>query len=90
MDHISLRDVAVQAGVSLPTVSKVLQGKGMVSPQTRARILQAAEALEYVPNMVARSLVSQKTSTIGTADIPYRSEWVEEGDWQIRGGYQAT
>jgi LacI family transcriptional regulator len=65
MSHISLKDIAAKAGVSYPTVSKVLQGKGTVSPQTRANILQAAEALGYVPNVVARSLVSQKTSTIG-------------------------
>lgn len=65
MSQISLKDVAAKAGVSLPTVSKVLRGKGTVSPQTRAAIVQAAEALGYVPNVVARSLVSQKTSTIG-------------------------
>jgi LacI family transcriptional regulator len=65
MNHVSLKDVAAEAGVSLPTVSKVLQGKGTVSPQTRATILHVAESLGYVPNVVARSLVSQKTSTIG-------------------------
>jgi len=57
--------VAAQAGVSFQTVSKVLKGKGSVSPETRAWILQTAEQLGYMPNAVARSLVSQHTSTIG-------------------------
>ena len=65
MSHISLKDVAAKAGVSIPTASKVLRGGGTVSAETRAAIVQASEALGYVPNEVARSLVSQKTSTIG-------------------------
>ncbi|HZR40617.1 MAG TPA: LacI family DNA-binding transcriptional regulator [Ktedonobacteraceae bacterium] len=65
MTHVSLKDVAARAGVSFQTVSKVLKGKGNVSPETRTWILQVAEELGYVPNAVARSLVSQRTSTIG-------------------------
>lgn len=65
MSHVSLKDIAVKTGVSYPTVSKVLQGKGTVSPETRATILHVAKELGYVPNVVARSLVSKKTSTIG-------------------------
>jgi DNA-binding LacI/PurR family transcriptional regulator len=61
----SLRDVAARAGVSFQTVSKTLNGKGAVSPATRERILMAAEQLGYVPNAMARSLVTQRTQTIG-------------------------
>jgi len=65
LTHSSLKDVAAKAGVSFQTASKVLNSKGTVSPNTRARILAAAELLEYVPNAVARSLISRSTYTIG-------------------------
>lgn len=51
--------------MSFQTVGKVLNGKGSVSPQTRERILEAARGLGYVPNALARSLVTQSTCTIG-------------------------
>jgi LacI family transcriptional regulator len=65
MAPVSIKDIAARAGVSFQTVSKVLKGKGSVSPETRAWILEVAEQLGYVPNAVARSLVSQRTGTIG-------------------------
>ncbi len=57
--------MASRAGVSFQTVSKVLGGKGTVAPETEERILKAAKELGYVPNALARSLVTQKTRTIG-------------------------
>lgn len=65
MKHVSIRDVAAIAGVSFQTVSKVLNGKGSVSPETRTRILQSAASLGYSPNVVARSLVTSRAFTIG-------------------------
>lgn len=61
----SIKDVAARAGVSFQTVSKVLRGQGTVSDATRARIQEAADALGYVPDEVARSLVRQRTQTLG-------------------------
>ncbi|MBO0782944.1 MAG: LacI family DNA-binding transcriptional regulator, partial [Ktedonobacteraceae bacterium] len=63
--HVSIKDIAAKAGVSFQTVSKVLKGRGSVSPETRAWILEVAEELGYVPNALARGLISQRTSTIG-------------------------
>ena len=63
--HVSVKDVAARSGVSFQTTSKVLNGGGSVSEGTRARILQAASDLGYVPNLQARSLVMQRTQTIG-------------------------
>jgi LacI family transcriptional regulator len=57
--------VASKAGVSFQTAGKVLNGKGSVSAQTRERILDAAKTLGYVPNALARSLVTRSTCTIG-------------------------
>ena len=63
--RVSVKDVAARSGVSFQTTSKVLNGGGSVSDATRARILQAASDLGYVPNLQARSLVMQRTRTIG-------------------------
>ncbi len=65
MASVSIKDIAACANVSFQTVSKVLRGEGSVSPETRAWILAIAEELGYVPNTLARSLVSQRTGTIG-------------------------
>jgi LacI family transcriptional regulator len=63
--RISVKDVAAKSGVSFPTTSKVLNGKGSVSELTRARILRVAAELGYVPNLQARSLVMQSTRAVG-------------------------
>ena len=63
--HVSVKDVAARSGVSFQTTSKVLNGGGSVADATRARILKAASDLGYVPNLQARSLVMQRTRTIG-------------------------
>jgi LacI family transcriptional regulator len=64
--YASLKDVAAHAGVSFQTVSKVLTGAPVgVSEQTRQRIHAAAAELGYVPNAVARGLISRSTYSIG-------------------------
>lgn len=62
---ITIKDVARQAGVSVATVSRVLNKSGPVSPEAAKRIHEAAAALHYVPHGGARSLITSKTSTIG-------------------------
>ena len=61
----TIRDVAKLAGVGIGTVSRVLSGKGSVSPKTLLKVNQAMEALKFTPNIAARSLVSKKMNTIG-------------------------
>jgi DNA-binding LacI/PurR family transcriptional regulator len=65
--RVTSSDIAEAAGVSRTTVSFVLNGtKGVnISAQTRARVLEAARALDYVPHSAARMLVSGRTRTIG-------------------------
>jgi LacI family transcriptional regulator len=64
--YVSLKDVAAHAGVSFQTAGKVLNGRPVtVSSDTRERIRSAAAELGYVPNMLARSLITQSTCTIG-------------------------
>jgi LacI family transcriptional regulator len=61
----TIKDVARLAGVSVGTVSNVLNRPRRVSPQTRARVEWAIEQLGFRPNKVARALISQRTSTVG-------------------------
>jgi LacI family fructose operon transcriptional repressor len=62
---ISIKDVAQAAGVSTATVSRVLSNGLHVRPEVRERVMAAVERLGYRPNLVARSLRSQQSSTIG-------------------------
>ena len=61
----TIRDVARAAGVSLGTVSRVLNGKGSVSAEIRERVEKAIRDLGYTPNAVAQSMRSRATRTVG-------------------------
>ena len=61
----TMRDVARQAGVSIKTVSRVVNDQGEIADTTRQRVLEAIEDLGYRPSRVARALVTQRTNTIG-------------------------
>jgi LacI family transcriptional regulator len=61
----TIADVAAKAGVSTATVSRVLAGVGRARPETQARVLEAAQALDYRPSEVARSLKRRSTQTLG-------------------------
>ena len=65
MKRVTIRDVAKLAGVGIATVSRVLNNKGEVSPTTRRRVLEAAKSLGYIPNSLARSLISGRTKKVG-------------------------
>jgi LacI family transcriptional regulator len=62
---VTIRDVAREAGVSVATVSRVLNDKGPVREETRHRIREVAERLRYVPHSGARSLITRRTGTLG-------------------------
>lgn len=62
---ITLRDVGKRAGVSAMTVSRVINGRHGVDAETQRRVEEAIAALDYVPNRIARGLISRKTATIG-------------------------
>lgn len=61
----SIKDVAKAAGVSTATVSRVLANNAPIRPETRERVMQAVAALNYRPNLIARSLRAQKSAKIG-------------------------
>ncbi|HID5410849.1 TPA: HTH-type transcriptional regulator GalS [Klebsiella pneumoniae] len=62
---ITIRDVARQAGVSVATVSRVLNNSALVSPDTRDVVMKAATQLGYRPNANAQALATQVSDTIG-------------------------
>ena len=62
---LGLADVAVRAGVSHQTVSRVVNGHRSVAPATRERVQQAIAELGYRPNTAARALVTGSTRTFG-------------------------
>ncbi len=61
----TISDIARQANVSRTLVSRVLNNKPGVSPENRKKILEIIEENHYVPNGIAKSLVLQRTNTIG-------------------------
>ena len=76
--QVTLSDIAATLGVAPMTVSRVVNGNGYVSYETRERVLQAVKTMNYRPNGVARNLKRQRTETVGLVlgDIsnPYSAE----------------
>jgi LacI family transcriptional regulator len=62
---VTIYDVAREAGVSMATVSRVVNNNTNVKPLTRKKVYEAIEMLGYRPNAVARGLASKKTTTVG-------------------------
>jgi DNA-binding LacI/PurR family transcriptional regulator len=94
VDGVSLKDVAALAGVSVRTVSNVVNRFPHVAPDTRARVEQALEQLNYRPNLAARNLRRGRSGLIGLVvpeiDSPYFSELAghlvraaEERSWTV-------
>jgi len=62
---VTIHDVAAPAGVSVATVSRVLNGKELVREETSRQVLEVAKTLRYVPNVAARTLSIRRSQTIG-------------------------
>ncbi|MBZ0292697.1 MAG: LacI family transcriptional regulator [Anaerolineae bacterium] len=62
---VTIFDVAERAGVSIGTVSRVLNQRDRVHPETRRRVMEAVKELDYQRNALASSLVTQRTQMIG-------------------------
>ena len=61
----TIKDVAREAGLTVGTVSRVLNNRGYISEATRQKVYQVMKELNYQPNEVARSLSKSRTNTIG-------------------------
>lgn len=80
---VTMSDVAHRAGVSIKTVSRVVNGQGEISEATRQRVLAVIQELGYRPNKIARALVTNRTDAVGLilGDItnPFFSEVAQGG-----------
>lgn len=65
MPNPTIKDVARQAGVSIATVSRVLNNKCTVNPDLATKVNRAVEQLSYHPNSIARTLKSESSKTVG-------------------------
>jgi len=67
--RLGIKQIAAEAGVSIATVSRVINGRETVDPRLRKQVLEAIDRLDYRPNGIARSLRLRRTTTLG-AVIP--------------------
>jgi LacI family transcriptional regulator len=92
--RVTLKDVALAAGVSHQTVSRAINGKGEIDPETQRRVLDVARELRYRPSRFARGLVRPEVMTIGliVPDVvnPFFPEFIAGvieaaggRDWQV-------
>lgn len=88
----TIKDVAGAAGVSVATVSRVLNDNGYVHEETRTRVIAAMAKLNYYPNEVARSLYKRESRLIGLLlpDItnPFFPQLARGADELNREGYR--
>jgi LacI family transcriptional regulator len=74
----TLKDVAREACVSVASVSRALNGTGIVRDGIRARVLEVAARLNYIPNSGAQSLMSRRTRMIGVLLPRFHGEFFSE------------
>ncbi len=88
LQHVTIRDVARLAGVSIKTVSRVINDMPHVREQTRLRVQAAVDKLNFSPNLVARKLGSMRkksvvpqTPAIAKTNVSNVSSSGREIDW---------
>lgn len=93
---VSIKDVGRLAGVSVSTVSRAFNGYSDINPVTKQRILEAAEALGYSPNISARNLSSKKKQNIGLVISGFLQENTAQARndefefWLMHGAYRCA
>jgi len=75
---VTIKDVAREAGVSVATVSRAINGQGSVAPAVRERVLAVARALDYIPHQAARALSSRRTHAVGVVLPDLHGEFFSE------------
>lgn len=75
---ITIKDIAKQAGVSISTVSRVINGSKPVSSEIRQKVMKIIEDTGYMPNPIARSLVMKKSQLIGVVVPDISNTFINE------------
>ncbi|MCY6484869.1 LacI family DNA-binding transcriptional regulator [Clostridium aestuarii] len=70
---VTIKEIAKEAGVSPSTVSRVISDDSRISEETKKKVRKIMKEMDYHPNVIARSLVSKATKTIGVI-MPYSTE----------------
>lgn len=83
---VTIKDVAKAAGVSVSTVSLVINESDLVKLETRYKVLQTIKELNYIPNQYARSLVTKRKNVIGLTWMTYN----DSTDWFSFKGHADT
>lgn len=65
--RITIKDVSLESGLSIGTVSRFIRNTGYVSEEAREKIQAAIEKLQYIPNAAARNMVNKKSRIVGIA-----------------------
>ena len=77
-NKVTIVDVAREAGVSHSTVSRVLNGRPHIKPETRARVMVALERLGYAPDMRARGLAGGRLGVVGLVVLDLESSYITQ------------
>jgi len=88
---IGIKDIARSLGVSIGTVDRALHGRAGIKPETRARVLKAAETMGYRPNLAARYLKSGKQLRISVQlprEIAFFFDAIRQGIRDAAGPFQ--
>ena len=72
---VTTKDLAKICGVSRATVTRALHGTGSIRPETKQKILNAAEELGYQPDLIARSLVGGSSMTVGVIVVDLKNQY---------------
>jgi LacI family transcriptional regulator len=76
--HVTIKDVAEQANVSIQTVSRVINNRPDVSPETRDRIKSTIKEMGYQPFTNARGLAAKRTYTLGLVTADFSDFWFSQ------------
>ncbi len=76
--RVTIADVAEVANVSAMTVSRVINNKDAIKPETRQRVMKVIDELDYAPNHIARSLTGSRSYTIGVIVVDIANPFFAE------------
>ena len=82
---VTIKEIAKHCNVSIATVSNIINGKPNASKETKERVLQAIEELNYTPNYIAKNLKTRRTRTIGVV-VEDITKWLSENHMSQKQG----
>lgn len=80
---VTIADIAADAKVSVPTVSRVINGSETVSEELRERVIRSVEKLNYKPNAAARSLITKRSDVIAVVEADITNPVTARILWEI-------